>query len=129
MYPYWRGEERRSQKRYPCCGSVRILAPGTPICTLGTIEDISLSGCALRLRSQTCINSDIPVELNFTTSYFTFRAVGSIRRIEDEGTLARIAFVELNNRGRSDIQAFIRDQAEEQRLSALSNLSAQYAHS
>ncbi len=108
-----RGPERRQQKRYHCCGPVKIVHPQSRVEVPATIQDISLTGCSLRLRHADWYDTDSDVELNFKTSYLTFRAIGSVRDFAEQDLLVRIRFVHLNERGWSDILGFIRDQGDD----------------
>ena len=108
-----KGPERRQQKRYHCCGPVKVIDPRSRLELPATIQDISLTGCALRLRQAEWLDDGSDVELNFKTSYFSFRVVGSVRCFMAEDLLVRIQFLQLNERGWSDIIGFIRDQGDD----------------
>lgn len=114
-------EERRSAKRYRCCGRVEIPGSLSARALRGVVVDVSLSGYAICLSPEIRLElepgEECFVELKFATSYLTFRAVGAVRSCEcgvaADAVKLGVSFVGLNERGRADIGALIRDQEQE----------------
>jgi c-di-GMP-binding flagellar brake protein YcgR len=106
-------EERRAHKRYLYIGRATIGIPeGTR--HAGTIVDLSMGGCLIRLAARAEFASHATVEVSLQSNYLAFRTMGSIRRYAEEGTLLGIAFQTIGARGRNDLRALILDLEAEQ---------------
>ncbi len=118
-------DERRRMRRYQCCGRVELPLQYSRVPLFGLVMDINAAGCGVCLPTGTQFveaeGAECLVELQFRTSYFSFRALAAVRcqyrHVLYEGAMLGLEFVRLSVRARADIAEFIRDQ-EELRLAA-----------
>ena len=114
--------ERRKAKRYRTNGKVEIPRAVTSIPMQGVLVDVSEWGCrvcvpaGIDFEASDLDSEALWLELNFRTSYLSFRAVAAVRSLtkswgSDEAVLG-LEFVDLHVRARGDVAALIRDQEE-----------------
>ena len=113
--------ERRKVKRYRTHGKIEIPRAFSRVPMAGIVMDVSEAGCRVCVPTGVDFDTEdlreeLWLEVNFRTSYLTFRAVAAVRSLTTypgfaEATLG-LEFIDLHTRARSDIASLIRDQQE-----------------
>ena len=98
-----RGRDRRKDRRYNSGGRVRIWQTDSGLYLSGSIVDLSMGGCLLRVQAPGNLALDSVVEVSFQSSYLAFRTMGSVRRVDAKSKLIGISYLNLSLRGRLDL--------------------------
>lgn len=114
--------ERRRTKRYRTQGKVEIPRAFARVPMPGTVLDVSELGCrvcvpgGVDFTATDLAEEVLWLEVNFRTSYLSFRAVAAVRSLETYPGFAEaflgLEFIELHTRARQDIAALISDQEQ-----------------
>jgi PilZ domain len=100
------GEERRRHARFPCDGKAEMRSLGSGFRAAGEIENLSLSGCLMRLRDRYWFREGEEVEMTFCVRQLPFRVGGRVREIHP-GKGVGVEFTLLTERGRGQLLVLI----------------------
>jgi len=115
MNPNRRSVENRQARRYRYRGEATLRLLGAEQGQQGSLLDLSLQGCLLRVPELTGIGVDSSVEVAIASNFFSFRALGTVRYRAERRRLLGISFVNLTSRGEAELLELIADLDASQR--------------
>ncbi len=100
--------EKRMHKRYHYAARAWVKPAGEQE-QEGTLLDLSLGGCLIRVPNPMEFYTDTDIEVNLQSNYLAMRAIASVRRYLEGGRVVGVSFEKLTPRGRKDLIALIAD--------------------
>jgi hypothetical protein len=99
--------EHRRTRRYRLRGDATARVLDSDVALPGRILDLSLRGCLLTLPSLARVEIDSLLDMSISTTAVSFRALGSVRYYLPNYWRIGVSFVNLTERGQSELSQLI----------------------
>ena len=99
--------ERRVHERHELSGHIVVGRPTKGVTLAGTIINLSIGGCLMRLRAPSDLKPDAVIEIGLHAGSLTFCTLGAIKRHETDLSMIGIEFLNLGLEGRRNLRALI----------------------
>jgi hypothetical protein len=109
MNPKRRSTENRGSRRFRYRGDVTLRRLGTGDTLRGTLLDLSVNGCLLRLPDLADLGVESSIEVCISSNLLSFRANASVRHRSRNRRLLGISFTTLSRSGQADLLELIAD--------------------
>ena len=99
--------ERRIHERHELTGHIVVGRPTKGTTLAGTIINLSIGGCLMRLRAPSDLKAGAVIEIGLHAGSLTFCTLGAIKRHETDQSVIGIEFLNLGLEGRRNLRALI----------------------
>ena len=101
------GRERRVHERHEYTGHIVVGRPTKGTTLAGTIQNLSIGGCLIKLRSPTDLRPDAVIEIGIHCGSLAFCTLGHVKRNETDASMIGIEFLNLGLEGRRTLRELI----------------------
>ena len=99
--------ERRVHERHEISGHIVVGRPTKGTTLAGTILNLSIGGCLMRLRKPADLKPDAVIEIGLHAGSLTFCTLGAVKRYDNDASMIGIEFLNLGLEGRRSLRALI----------------------
>jgi hypothetical protein len=100
-------KERRVYERHELSGHIVVGRPTKGTTLAGTILNLSIGGCLMKLRAPSDLKADAVIEIGLHAGNLTFCTLGAVKRYDTDVAMIGIEFLNLGLEGRRNLRLLI----------------------